>query len=346
MHSENALPTAPLPHGTQHDDAHEEAERKWREGRIVDVQVKIWDAEKRAGVADVLTEKDPPRVFLVEELFANSGLTPQPGDILRGLLHSHTFGGHWLLDSADSVEHSSLTQRTPEEEEEALHKQRKEARRMEQLVNGETYVGKVVRWRDDEAAGYIKVQSLKAKVYFPQSSFVFRDKRPEKHQRVSFVAGRRGDQWVATRVIPQGYTIGFADQPTEQTSGTLMSGSFSEVVLAIAFVCLHLSAVAFLSLPVAAAYLLLSCLLLWLYRFDKRTAQASGRTSVPDTILHLLSLIGGWPGGLMAQLRYHHHTANIRFVRIFWFTVAANVVWTYIFLVYLLNRPELAFLKN
>lgn len=337
----DALPDAPREH------AHDDHTHKWREGRVADVTVRIWDEEKCAGVADLNDEEGTLRVFLVGELFAGSGLSPKPGDTLRGLLRSHTFGGHWLLDSAEAAEHSSLTRRSPEEEE-ALHKQRKQARRLEQLVNGETYVGKVVRWNDDTQSGYIKVRSVKARVQFPQSAFVFRNKRPEKHQRVSFVLGRRNGEWVATRVIPQGYAIGFADQPAEQASGTLMNGNggVTEAVLAAAFVLLHLSAVAFLSLPVAVAYLLLSCLLLSLYRFDKRAAQSSGRTSVSDWVLHLLAALGGWPGALLAQLRYHHHTANIRFIRIFWLTVALNVVWSYILLVRLLDRPELAFLRN
>lgn len=339
MQAETELPI------DDYEDESAEQEQRWREGRIVDVAVRIWDEEKRAGVADVLTETNPPRVFLVGDMFAATDLSPQPGDVLRGILHTHPFGGHWLLDSAENAATSGLQHRSPEEEE-ALHKQRKQAKRLDQLVNGETYVGKVVRWRDEEQAGYIKVQSIKVRVYFPQSAFVFRNKRPEKRQRVSFVLGRRNGEWVATRVIPQGYSIGFADQPSEQASGTLMSGGFSEALLAVAFVLLHLSAVSFISLQVAVAYLLLSCLLLSLYRFDKRAAQASGRTSVPDFVLHLLSALGGWPGGLLAQLRYNHHTANIRFIRIFWFTVALNVVWTYLFLVHLISRPEFVFLKN
>ena len=101
----------------------------------------------------------------------------------------------------------------------------------------------------------------------------------------------------------------------------------------------------FISLPLAAAYLLASCLLLILYRTDKRSAQ-SGRTRVPDGVLHLLAMLGGWPGGLLAQMRYQQHTANIRFVRAFWFSVALNAVGTYVVLVYFIGSPAFAFLKN
>ncbi len=334
-------PAAPVSHpaeaeGEDDEDAAETG-REWREGRIVDAAVRVWDAAERTGIADVVSnsEDEPPiSVFLVGDLFAATDLSPQPGDVLRGVLQSHPFGGHWLLDSAENAATSSLQRRSPEEEE-ALFKERKQAKRQDKLVNGETYVGKVVRWRDEERAGYIKVKSIKARVFFPQSAFVFRDKRPAKHQQVSFVLGRRRGEWVATRVIPQGYELGWADRESTP-SGTVLGGGFSETLLGSAFILLYLAAVSFISLPLASAYLLASCLLLILYRTDKRSAQ-NGRTRVPDFVLHLLAVLGGWPGGLLAQMRYQHHTANIGFVRAFWFSVALNAVGSYVLLVYLVG---------
>lgn len=328
------------------EEAAGEVGRKWREGRIVDAVVRIWDAAECSGVAEVVAgdgNEPPLSVFLVSDLFAATDLSPQPGDVLRGVLQSHPFGGYWLLDSAENAVSSSLQRRSPEEEE-ALHKERKQAKRQDKLVNGETYVGKVVRWRDEERSGYIKVKSIKARVFFPQSAFVFRDKQPIKHQQVSFVLGRRKGEWVATRVIPQGYALGWADRESPP-SGTLLGGGFSEMLLGSAFILLFLAAVSFISLPTASAYLLLSSLLLLLYRTDKRSAQ-SGRARVPDMVLHLLAALGGWPGGLMAQMRYQHHTSNIRFVRTFWLSVAVNAVGTYLLLVYWADTSALAFLKS
>ena len=142
--------------------------RKWREGRIVDAAVRVWDASERTGMADVVNNGDEPplSVFLVGDLFAATDLSPEPGDVLRGVLQSHPVSGYWLLDSAENAATSSLQRRSPEEEE-ALHKERKQAKRQDKLVNGETYVGKVVRWNEEEKSGYIKVKSIKARVFFP-----------------------------------------------------------------------------------------------------------------------------------------------------------------------------------
>lgn len=56
------------------------------------------------------------------------------------------------------------------------------------------------------------------------------------------------------------------------------------------------------------------------YRADKRRAEA-GHRRVPETMLHLADLLGGWPGGLVAQHRFRHKTAKGSFQVPFWITV-------------------------
>ncbi|WP_157598879.1 DUF1294 domain-containing protein [Rhodanobacter sp. Root561] len=51
---------------------------------------------------------------------------------------------------------------------------------------------------------------------------------------------------------------------------------------------------------------LLSCLM---YRADKSAAQEGRRRSrTPESHLHLVDLIGGWPGALIAQQQFRHKT--------------------------------------
>jgi uncharacterized membrane protein YsdA (DUF1294 family) len=58
---------------------------------------------------------------------------------------------------------------------------------------------------------------------------------------------------------------------------------------------------------------------------DKAQAAAHGRR-VPEQALHLMSLLGGWPGALFAQQQLRHKTRKARFQALFWGTVLAHVV--------------------
>jgi uncharacterized membrane protein YsdA (DUF1294 family) len=68
---------------------------------------------------------------------------------------------------------------------------------------------------------------------------------------------------------------------------------------------------------IAVALLVLSGMLFVVYGQDKRWA-ATGRRRVPESTLHLLALLGGWPGGFVAQRIFRHKTSKRSFQVIFW----------------------------
>ena len=65
------------------------------------------------------------------------------------------------------------------------------------------------------------------------------------------------------------------------------------------------------------------------FTVDKRAARKD-RWRVPEAHLHLLSLLGGWPGAILAQQKLRHKTVKRSFRFVFWITVILNVaglVW-------------------
>ncbi|MCM8531268.1 MAG: DUF1294 domain-containing protein [Lentisphaeraceae bacterium] len=71
-------------------------------------------------------------------------------------------------------------------------------------------------------------------------------------------------------------------------------------------------------------YLSLSFITFIIYAKDKRAARkATWRT--PEQTLHLLALLGGWPGALVAQQLLRHKTQKKSFRILFWITLILNL---------------------
>ena len=74
---------------------------------------------------------------------------------------------------------------------------------------------------------------------------------------------------------------------------------------------------------VLIAYLAGSCIAYLAYVFDKAAA-LKGQWRTPESTLHLLSLIGGWPGAMLAQRTLRHKTQKQSFQVAYWGTVVLN----------------------
>jgi uncharacterized membrane protein YsdA (DUF1294 family) len=74
---------------------------------------------------------------------------------------------------------------------------------------------------------------------------------------------------------------------------------------------------------VPAFYLAASIVTLAVYALDKRAA-CSGRWRTPEATLHLLAVIGGWPGALISQKLLHHKTKKQPFRAFFFLTIVIN----------------------
>jgi uncharacterized membrane protein YsdA (DUF1294 family) len=75
---------------------------------------------------------------------------------------------------------------------------------------------------------------------------------------------------------------------------------------------------------VAGAYFVASLTCFVAYAVDKSAARAGGWRT-PERTLLLLGLVGGWPGGVLAQQWLRHKSSKASFRAKFWVTVALNV---------------------
>ena len=72
-----------------------------------------------------------------------------------------------------------------------------------------------------------------------------------------------------------------------------------------------------------AIYSAASLVTYFVYAIDKRAAR-KGAWRIPEAQLHLLALIGGWPGAMAAQQILRHKSKKTAFRFVFWITVMLN----------------------
>ena len=81
------------------------------------------------------------------------------------------------------------------------------------------------------------------------------------------------------------------------------------------------------------ALAVLNALTFVLYAVDKSAARRGGRR-IPENILHLFALMGGWIGALLAQRLFRHKTGKRAFQFVFLLMALANIA----FLLLMLRR--------
>ena len=79
--------------------------------------------------------------------------------------------------------------------------------------------------------------------------------------------------------------------------------------------------------PIALAYAVMSLITFMVYESDKTAALLDARRT-SETTLHILELLGGWPGALLAQLVFWHKIKKLSFQFVFWLIVIFHcTIW-------------------
>ena len=99
--------------------------------------------------------------------------------------------------------------------------------------------------------------------------------------------------------------------------------------LALALVAIGLWGLGMLGRSGLAAYLVwllvVSLATFVLYGVDKAQAKRDG-LRVPENLLHLMALLGGFPGGFAGRAAFHHKTRKPAFAWVLWISLAIHLV--------------------
>lgn len=157
-------------------------------------------------------------------------------------------------------------------------------------------------------------------VFVHINSFSNRHRRPVGNESVTYeltsdAQGRR-----------QGVNVAFVGDRSSSPRRTAMPGPGAGALgVAFVFLAFVAGAVAAGNLPALVLYLYLagSCVAYLAYVFDKAAAR-KGLWRTQESTLHFFSLIGGWPGAMLAQRTLRHKTQKRSFQVVYWITVVVN----------------------
>ena len=196
------------------------------------------------------------------------------------------------------------------------------------------YQGKVSNWKDDQGFGFVTPRGGGDRAFVHIKAFTGRVRRPVDGDLITYAVERDSKHRTTAKNI-QFVGDGTAAIPSKATS----FGS----TLALGF-CVFLVATVLMGKmpPVAIGlYLSASFITIIAYALDKSAAKKK-RWRIKESTLHLFSIIGGWPGALLAQELLRHKSKKVEFQSVFWGTVVINCVG----FCWLLTKSGSAFLAS
>lgn len=181
------------------------------------------------------------------------------------------------------------------------------------------YQGKITDWKDDRGFGFVTPSGGGPKVFVHIKSFSNRQRRPIGNELVTY------ELTSDARGRPQGVNIGFVGDQTSPLPATVPGPGVGALAFSAAFLAVVAGTVAAGRLPlvVLLAYLVTSFVAYFAYFFDK-AASLDGLRRTPESTLHFFSLVGGWPGAMLAQRTLRHKTQKRSFQAMYWATVILN----------------------
>jgi uncharacterized membrane protein YsdA (DUF1294 family)/cold shock CspA family protein len=179
-------------------------------------------------------------------------------------------------------------------------------------------VGRISGWNDEKGFGFVVPHDGGPRAFVHIKAFQRGSRRPADGDLISYDSAKDAKGRINAS------SIRFAGQKIAEPKP---HRSVPRIPIALVFMALVVFCVATARAPffLLAAYVVMSVISYMAYCWDKAAAEKGARRT-PEASLHLMDLLCGWPGGLLAQHRFRHKTIKPSFQSSFWLTVFVNVV--------------------
>lgn len=189
--------------------------------------------------------------------------------------------------------------------------------------------GRLVEWFDDKGYGFIQPNDAsKDRVFLHIKDFARQGPRPIVGCALEYTVLLDGDgRFRAQQVM---YLKASQTQKILPKPKNVKGQQQKLKPMQIACIAYILALAVFTLLGMLSGMVLLfisitNALTYWLYAQDKEAALLGNRR-IPEQSLHILSFLGGWPTAWLAQERLRHKTQKQPFRKIYFCTIALNIL--------------------
>jgi len=196
--------------------------------------------------------------------------------------------------------------------------------------------GQVVNWNDDKGFGFVEPNGGGERAFVHINAFKTRTRRPVNGDVIIYeLVYDNNNRYKAENIKFSAVTANTSNKNRTHRPRSTKHKKNNGIDFAAAFLMFFFLAVGVSvlmeKLPsiIIGLYFVISCITFIAYAIDKSAAK-KGLWRTPESTLHLLALIGGWPGAYLAQNILRHKSIKKPFRRVFWLTVVINVsglVW-------------------
>ena len=190
------------------------------------------------------------------------------------------------------------------------------------------YQGKLVNWKDDKGFGFVEPDGGGQRAFVHIKAFKPRSRRPVEGDVIRYtLVQQSGDKYKA-EAVKFAAENSRSKQPVKTKGDEILA---TRVTILFLIGMLFSVAIGYLSAIVICLYLMMSFITYIAYAIDKSAAR-NERWRTKENTLHVLALLGGWPGAFFAQTRLRHKSVKKEFKLIYRATVIINLVglaWLY-----------------